>query len=58
MINLEFNLENGQTVMLYDVERASQKNPIELPAGATHVVVSLSFRPVSDRHDDPMMRDA
>lgn len=46
MINLEFKMADGSTVMVYDVHPLSQDTPVEIPAGATGVVVWMGTRPV------------
>jgi hypothetical protein len=47
MINLEINLADGGSVMLYDVHPVSQEEPVVLPEGAVSVVVWLGTRPVN-----------
>jgi hypothetical protein len=44
MINLQFHLPDGSTVMAYDVHPASQDEPITIPDGATAVTVWLGTR--------------
>jgi hypothetical protein len=46
VINLEFTLPDGSTVMAYDVHPASQETPVEIPAGAVAVTVWLGTRPL------------
>jgi hypothetical protein len=41
MINLEIRLEDGTSVMLYDVHPRSQDHPVDLPRGAVSVTVWL-----------------
>lgn len=44
MINLQFTLADGTTVMAYDVHPRSQDEPVEIPDGAVAVTVWLGTR--------------
>jgi hypothetical protein len=44
VINLEIRLEDGTSVMLYDVHPRSQDEAIDLPPGARTVTVWLGVR--------------
>lgn len=43
MVNLEFQLENGESYLVYDVHPSSQEFPVELPQGAKSVTVWLGL---------------
>jgi hypothetical protein len=44
MINLQFFLYSGESVMVYDVHPGSQNRPIAIPKGAATVKVWLGTR--------------
>lgn len=44
MINLEFTLEDGSRVMVYDVHPRSQETAIQIPPGAVAVTIWLGTR--------------
>lgn len=50
MVNIEFILADGSSVMVYDVHPSSQDEPVIVPDGARHFCVWLGTIAVESGH--------